>query len=237
MQYSADYLQWKSWNPNAFGDFTAREAVYFRHVAALVGRPASNPVQVLEVGFGNGAFLGFGRASAWHMVGVELNPVLLEAAAASGFEVASPELFAEGNEGRFDFAVAFDVLEHVPQDEMEPYLRSLRRVLKPGGYLLARFPNGDSPFGLVYQNGDPTHVTALGSEKAACFAAASGFEVVEIRGDLRPLWSGSFKRLVQAIMARALGALTDLLVSNIIFNGRRIAFCSPNLLAVFKVPA
>jgi hypothetical protein len=38
-------------------------------------------------------------------------------------------------------------------------------MLRNGGVFIARFPNGDSPFGLANQNGDLTHVTAIGSEK------------------------------------------------------------------------
>jgi len=236
MQYSADYLQWKSWNPTDFGCFTKREEVYFRQVMALTGLRAANSTKVLELGFGNGAFLGFGKANGWQMAGVELNPALLQTAVAAGFQVMTAESLAKTNVGSFDVAVAFDVLEQIPQDQMDAYLQSIRRLLKPGGHLVARFPNGDSPFGLVYQNGDPTHVTCLGSEKAACFAVAAGFEIARIRGDLRPLWSGSVKRLVQSAVDRAASALVDLVVSNLIFSGRRIAFCSPNLLAVFKVP-
>ena len=237
MQYSTDYLQWKSWNPTDFGGFTMREEVYFGQVVALTGSHTSNSTRMLELGFGNGAFLGFGKANGWHMAGVELNPELLETAGAAGFEVMTAESLAKAEAGSFDVAVAFDVLEHIPQDQLAAYLQSIRRLLKPGGHLVARFPNGDSPFGSVYQNGDPTHVTFLGSEKAALYGTAAGFEVVIIRGDLMPFWSGSIKRLAQAVIARAIGALVDLTVANIIFNGRRVAFCSPNLLVVFKVPA
>ena len=31
--------------------------------------------------------------------------------------------------------------------------RDIHRILKPEGHLIARFPNGDSPFSMVFQNG------------------------------------------------------------------------------------
>ena len=43
--------------------------------------------------------------------------------------------------GFFDRVVSIDVLEHLQQDQ--PFLRELRRVLKPGGKAVVTVPNGD----------------------------------------------------------------------------------------------
>ena len=43
--------------------------------------------------------------------------------------------------GHFDWVVSIDVLEHLRQDQ--PFLRELRRVLKPGGKAVVTVPNGD----------------------------------------------------------------------------------------------
>jgi SAM-dependent methyltransferase len=42
---------------------------------------------------------------------------------------------------QFDWVVAIDVLEHLPDDQ--PFLQELRRVLRPGGQALVTVPNGD----------------------------------------------------------------------------------------------
>jgi SAM-dependent methyltransferase len=44
--------------------------------------------------------------------------------------------------GHFDCVVSIDVLEHLTQDQ--PFLRELRRVLKPGGKAVVTVPNGDA---------------------------------------------------------------------------------------------
>ena len=44
-------------------------------------------------------------------------------------------------DGRFDCVVSIDVLEHLREDQ--PFLRELRRVLKPGGKAVVTVPNGD----------------------------------------------------------------------------------------------
>jgi SAM-dependent methyltransferase len=43
--------------------------------------------------------------------------------------------------GQFDCVVSIDVLEHLRQDQ--PFLRELRRMLKPGGKAVVTVPNGD----------------------------------------------------------------------------------------------
>jgi 2-polyprenyl-3-methyl-5-hydroxy-6-metoxy-1,4-benzoquinol methylase len=43
--------------------------------------------------------------------------------------------------GHFDCVVSIDVLEHLRQDQ--PFLKELRRVLKPGGKAVVTVPNGD----------------------------------------------------------------------------------------------
>jgi len=45
------------------------------------------------------------------------------------------------SDGLFDRVVSIDVLEHLPQDQ--PFLRELKRVLKPGGKAVVTVPNGD----------------------------------------------------------------------------------------------
>jgi SAM-dependent methyltransferase len=44
-------------------------------------------------------------------------------------------------DGAFDCAVSIDILEHLEEDQ--PFLRELKRVVKPGGVALVTVPNGD----------------------------------------------------------------------------------------------
>ena len=45
-------------------------------------------------------------------------------------------------DGHFDFVVSIDVLEHLKQDQ--PFLKELKRVLKPNGTAVVTVPNGDN---------------------------------------------------------------------------------------------
>ncbi len=88
---------------------------------------------------------------------------MLAAARARQIETlpADFERVAHDYAGRFDTVVALDVFEHFTIAEILTRLAALEIMLKPGGHLLLRFPNSQSPFGLAPQNGDPTHKSAL----------------------------------------------------------------------------
>src|SRR5271168_1107035 len=176
----AVYLEWKNWPSDEFARYNDVEAAYF---AAEV--PIRPPARVLEIGFGNGGFLRWARATGAETFGVETNQFLLLRARQMLGEshafasVYDPEL--DAHRDSFTHVVAFDVLEHIPQAEYSALFRRLAELLAPGGRCTLRFPNGDSPFGRAAQHGDPTHVTTIGSAMLAYFAIGAGLRVATIR--------------------------------------------------------
>lgn len=180
-----EYSSWKGWDAASFGACGKRAARYYGwHVQRLFGERGG--LAVLEVGFGNGAFMGWLREHGHRVVGVESNPVLVARARERGFE-AVEELGTVAEGAAFDLIAAFDVAEHVPAAELPGFLRALRARCAANGRLLLRFPNGDSPFGLIHQNGDLTHVSAIGRHKLQQAASMSGWRIAGI-GDA-PWWA------------------------------------------------
>jgi SAM-dependent methyltransferase len=212
-----DYASWKDWRPEHFGRFTPRENRYFRwHVRRAIGDRV--PLRVLEVGFGNGAFLGWLRAQGHQAHGVETNTRLCEVARAHGFP-AFESLEQLPAAECFDLIAAFDVAEHIPRDALPGWMKALRERCKDGGCLLLRCPNGDSPFGLPNQHGDLTHVTAIGSSLLRQVAQMSGWRIV-CTGDA-PWWadqhySRSFHGATRALLRR----LFERFVCYMYFNTR-----------------
>lgn len=223
------YTQWKGWNESSFARFSPCEARYYQwHLnRAVQGRA---PHRVLEVGFGNGSFLGFGRDRGWEMTGVELSPELRARAQEAGFRTAS-DLDALAAEAPFDLAVLFDVLEHVESDQLVAFMRQLRALLAPDGAILLRVPNGDSPFGRRHQHGDLTHRVAIGEFKLQQVAAACDMRITAIGESpwraqqhepptLRAWWRYRLRKLLNRLLGFAyFGGTVDL---------------SPNLAAVLK---
>lgn len=112
--------------------------------------------RVLDAGCG----VGYGtamlaRAGATEVIGVDVSPEVVSAAAASAPERAA---FQEADlralpfdDARFDLVVCFEVIEHLL--EQDAVIAELARVLAPAGVLAISSPNRD-----VYPEGNPHHV-------------------------------------------------------------------------------
>jgi 2-polyprenyl-3-methyl-5-hydroxy-6-metoxy-1,4-benzoquinol methylase len=119
--------------------------------------------RVLDAGCGT----GFGtemlaRAGAARAEGFDVNLEVVEHARSRAGEVAT---FGVGDleqiphaEGSFDLVTCFEAIEHVENPLRA--LDELRRVLAPGGVLLASTPNRG-----VYEEGNPHHLSELSSEE------------------------------------------------------------------------
>jgi 2-polyprenyl-3-methyl-5-hydroxy-6-metoxy-1,4-benzoquinol methylase len=156
------YSKWKRWDSRDFLVCTPHEASYF------AGELRNVPVEgarVLEIGFGNGSFLRFARDRGALISGTELVEEALASARRCGIRVYRPDLsdVALESAGQFDLVAAFDVLEHMTLDEIVELFESLWVLLKKGGRVIARFPNGQSPLGRIPQYGDHTHRSVLSS--------------------------------------------------------------------------
>jgi SAM-dependent methyltransferase len=170
------YAQWKQWE----GDFQAsdRDARYF---AAEFSGIALAEKRVLEIGFGNGRFLAWAKSQGAQVSGTEIEETMLERAREKGFIALPAPLDAlVAGSGRFDIVVAFDVFEHWDKQTLITNLQHIASLLDTGGIVLARFPNGHSPFGRVYQHGDITHQTALSTSSVEQLAGMTGFSVVRV---------------------------------------------------------
>jgi len=93
-------------------------------------------------------------------------------------------------------------------------MRELRARLSPGGAVLLRVPNGDSPFGGRHQHGDLTHVTAFGEFKLRQLAQLAGLRLAAIgeapwnaqrfeARNLRALLRAGVRRAIERIVAFA----------------------------------
>lgn len=181
----SDYRQYadiKSWKSENFGTFSEAEARYFE---IEIGSPSLPGHQALfELGFGNGSLLGWARAKGYQVMGFELQSSLMERAVHAGFPIADdPAKLAEQS---FDVIVALDVFEHIAFHELAELVSRLFLALKPGGKLVARFPNGDSPFSMPTFNGDQTHINWMGAGQVWQLMQLCNIGDYEIRAPSEP---------------------------------------------------
>jgi len=149
--------------------------------------PADRNCDIYEAGCGTGIFLhwlklrGFANAR-----GTDSSEAQISLAAAGGVRAELADSLLDLQKypsGSFDCLVALDVYEHLPKESLLDFISDALRVLRPGGRLIMRGPNGDSPVvGRALFN-DITHYWALTSTAFNAILQMVGFSRVEFKDD------------------------------------------------------
>lgn len=186
-----------------------RERIWRRRLAAveaLVARPG----RLLDVGCGTGDFLTLARARGWDVTGTELSPYAAKVATSRGLTVVPGEVWEAGlPSDRFDIATCWHVIEHVADPKRA--LEEIRRVLRPGGWLVLATPNLDDHIfsaayllarchrPALYEEGErEVHLFHFGARPLRALVGAAGLQVVELGFDRGAAVRGG-KRVVNEI--------------------------------------
>ncbi len=232
---NSDYVEWKGWVENEpFGVLSAGEAAYFSSELRDVQVAPDGIRDVLEIGYGNGSFLAYCRSRKWNITGTELDAGLLQAGIDSGYEVFAADRTSELDGRSFDLIAVFDVLEHIPQDAVPAFLLELSHRLRKGGRMLFRFPNADSWLGNPLQNGDSTHVTAIGYLKMTYFALQAGLEIVIFRGARRHGFATSLAHGLYALIAGPIIAVSATIKRALYFPGLPVVLSTSNVVCIVR---
>lgn len=166
-----DYDNWKCWSDHLSIQERTTVDIELKRSGVIP------PARVLEVGFGTGAFLLYLKELGFECWGIERRSVHDEALERKGLTIRSGDISDLPAE-HFDLVCAMDVFEHLEKHEIIEMLRKIREVLKPGGRLVARFPNGASPFGAMNQSADLTHLTTLSISSFGQASSVAGLEFI-----------------------------------------------------------
>lgn len=156
----------------------------FRHLPRVRGG------QVLDVGFGGGAFLETAASAGWRAVGIDPDPQVVTNARNRGLNVSSSSIeeFREG-EGTYDVITAAHVVEHV--HDPASLLAHCFRLLKPGGVLWLETPNIDSlghaRFGRNWRGLEaPRHLAIFNCKSLRALLRQAGFADIRDLPQLSP---------------------------------------------------
>lgn len=136
------------------------------------------------MGCGSGSFLHFLRAEGYRRAhGIDVAPEQVAAARALGIEdveIADALPYLSAHPAAYDLVVALDVIEHFTKDEVLLFLDRVHQALRPGGSLLLRTPNADSPFHSWIRYADFTHEVTFTPISMRQVLRATGFADIEV---------------------------------------------------------
>jgi SAM-dependent methyltransferase len=166
------YSQMKGWS--AVGG--SGDAYVFENIVSAARK--RGPLRIFEIGFGDGSFLDWAREAGHEVCGTEIIPECISAARARGHQVYSSDEAGALPTDSFDLIIAIDVLEHLNLSELGGLARLAAKILRHDGLIVARFPNGASPFSGLNQAGDLTHERALTPQSIHQVLSRDGFVVI-----------------------------------------------------------
>jgi 2-polyprenyl-3-methyl-5-hydroxy-6-metoxy-1,4-benzoquinol methylase len=203
----------------------------------IVSRIPHDAAPILDVGCGQGQLLRLLLAEGHSdVMGIDTSAEQVELASRLGtpyVHEANVLEFARENEGRFGCVVAVDLIEHFDRDNVLPLFNALRAMLRPGGRLIVRTPNGVSPFHGRILFGDLTHGVAYTHRMLEQIAARTGFASVTSY-PCRPAGTR-----VKTLARRALWRLIEMLVTVALIAETGVVrghIVTQNLVAVLTAP-
>lgn len=195
----------------------------YRTQARRLSRAAGTVGTALEVGSYVGGFQAAAREIGWEVEGVDVNGSAAAFARSAGFRVHEGEIDAVPEGRTFDAVTIWNCFDQLPRPRET--LRAVKRLLRPGGMLVARIPNGGFYLSvrralagplrgvaramLAHNNllGFPYRTGYTGSSLGVLLGA-EGFELVQTVGDtLVPIadrWTHGWARWEERAVKRTL---------------------------------
>jgi cyclopropane fatty-acyl-phospholipid synthase-like methyltransferase len=124
--------------------------------------PSDPSKAVAEIACGHGSFLHWLKERKFtNITGVDSSPEQLNFARQTGSVVQQADVndwLSAQSTASYQAIVGIDLIEHISKDDLMKLLAQSYRILCPGGRIIFRYPNGDSPLVGMNLFNDITHI-------------------------------------------------------------------------------
>ena len=146
--------------------------------------PADRDARILDLGCGYGALEYYAAQAGYANIrGVDRSVEQLDASRRLGIaNIAQDDCFemlAKEQPGSLDAIVSFDLIEHLPKEQVCDLAAAIAKALAPGGRWILHCPNAESPMGGRVRYGDFTHELAFTRLSLAQLLTSFRFSRVE----------------------------------------------------------
>lgn len=211
-----------------------KEGPYIRHVIRKFF-PKDESLKIIDLGCGKGAFVYFLQQSSYQDVkGYDISREQIDYAKRIGltniFKGDIVTVAGSLESTSVDIIILFDIIEHLSNEILYPFLKEVHRILKPGGKVFVHVPNGHGIFGNAIRYGDLTHETAFTPGSLRQLFKSTGFRRITCREDKPLLYSPG------SVIRRGIWEATTFYfrLINLAESGRWEVILSRNLLAIVE---
>ena len=183
MSDNFDYgLQYSEFHEDSDAHFESRVVFEINRLQPLL--PAIPVISSLDIGCGRGFTLAAMQRLGIHDVqGIDVDESQISSACSRGLKACRTHSISEyldATNKQFELIVMMDVLEHVPKNEQVATVRSIYRVLAPGGRLVVQVPNANSIAASRWLYNDFTHICSYTEQSLRPVMLNGGFTKVKI---------------------------------------------------------
>jgi SAM-dependent methyltransferase len=200
----------------------------------LLELPANKSADIYELACGPGLVLSWLKRRGYNRAtGTDFSAPYVALATQAGLSAELKDsiidLKAKANESQ-DVLIAIDFMEHLPKDIFVEFLAESLRVLRPGGVLILRGPNADSPLCGRNLYNDITHCWAYTTISLAAMAKVFNFSQLVVKDDCASPAPGKWQLLFPLTwLARKLLNILWALATR-----ERILYWGPSYFAFFR---
>ncbi|MFZ6735360.1 class I SAM-dependent methyltransferase [Undibacterium sp. Ji42W] len=178
------YLEFEALFRGSRADIKERLKVYLPYLAHISEQAKDDRKLVIDVGCGRGEWLELLDEQGIPAMGVDMNISMVNACLDQGFLCRHADAIAylrEQPAGSIGAVTGFQIIEHLPFEQLIALFDAARHALCPGGVIIFETPNPENlKVGACNFYFDPTHLHPIVPQVAEFMARQRGFSHAEI---------------------------------------------------------